>query len=109
MGRKLIDRGLILKALLHQSAKDMLAVAFSILVLFSLLSIFSNITMRIRLSIREPSRDKLIWWRLGSSEVTNTYEELYPSSYLPFFSQFAFWLLLGLASVGLAAILWKSH
>ncbi len=87
----------------------MFAIAFSILVLLSLLSIYSNVVMRIRLCKRESSRDKLVWWRLGSSEVTNTYEELFPSSYLPLFSQFAFWLLLVLAVVGLAAILWKSH
>jgi hypothetical protein len=84
-------------------------VVFSMLLLMSLLSIYSNIVMRIRLTKAEPSRDKLVWWRRGSDEVDAMYEELFPGSHLPLFSQFAFWLLLALASVILVATLWKSH
>jgi hypothetical protein len=84
-------------------------VVFSMLVLMSLLSIYSNIVMRIRLTKAEPSRDKLVWWRRGSDEVDAMYEELFPGSYLPRFSQFAFWLVLALASAVLVATLRKSH
>jgi hypothetical protein len=86
----------------------MFAIVFSILVLTAILSIYSNIVMRIRLTRREPSRDKLAWWRRGSDEVTGLYEELFPGSYLPLLSQFAFWLPLALALVVLVAYLWKS-
>jgi hypothetical protein len=87
----------------------MFPVVFSILVLMAILSIFSNIVMRIRLTKAEPSRDKLVWWRRGGDEVNAMYEELFPGSYMPLLSQFAFWFLLALASVALVAILWKSH
>ena len=86
-----------------------LPVVFSMLLLMALLSIYSNIVMRIRLTKAESSRDKLVWWRRGSNDVDAMYEELFPGSYLPLFSQFAFWLLLALASAVLVATLRKSH
>jgi hypothetical protein len=87
----------------------MFAIVLSILVLAMILSFYSYIIMRIRLTKVEPSRDKLVWWRRGFCEVNAMYEELFPGSYMPWFSQFAFWLVLALASAALAAILWKSH
>ncbi len=87
----------------------MFAILFSILVLMSILSISSNLVMRIRLTRAEPSRDKLVWWRRGSDEVTSMYEELFPSSHLPLVSQAAFWLVLTSAIAVLVALLWKSH
>jgi len=87
----------------------MFAILFSILVLMSILSISSNLVMRIRLTKAEPSRDKLVWWRRGSDEVTSMYEELFPSSRLPLVSQAAFWLVLTSAIAVLVALLWKSH
>jgi len=86
----------------------MLSVVVSILVLVAILSICSNISMRIRLTKAEPSRDKLVWWRRSSDEVTAMHEELFPGSYMPILSKLAFWLVVASASVGLAAILWKS-
>jgi len=87
----------------------MFAILFPILVLMSVLSISSNLVMRIRLTKAEPSRDKLLWWRRGSDEVTSMYEELFPSSHLPLVSQAAFWLVLTSAIAVLVALLWKSH
>ena len=87
----------------------MIAIVFSILVLMAILSICGNIVMRVRLSKREPSRDKLVWWRRGSDEVSSTYEELFPRSHLPMLSQFAFWLVLAFALVILIASLRKSN
>jgi hypothetical protein len=87
----------------------MFAILFSILVLMSILSIFSNLVMRIRLTKAEGSRDKLVWWRRGSDEVTSTYEELFPNSHLPLISQTAFWLVLAAALIVLIASPWKSH
>jgi hypothetical protein len=87
----------------------MSSVAFSILVLIAVLSICINLVMRIRLTIAEHSRDKLVWWRRSSDEIDTMYEELFPGSYLPQFNQFTFWLLLASAAVLLVAILWKSH
>jgi hypothetical protein len=86
----------------------MFAFFFSILVLLSILSIYSNVVMRIRLTKGEASRDKLVWWRRGSDEVTSMYEELFPGSYLPLFGQLAFWLVLASALVVVIAHLWKS-
>jgi len=87
----------------------MFAIVLSILVLAAILSFYSHMIMRIRLTKAEPSRDKLVWWRRGSGEVTAMYEELFPGSYIPLLSQFAFWLVLALASAVLAAVLWKSR
>jgi hypothetical protein len=87
----------------------MFAIVLSILLLAAILSFYSHIMMRIRLTKAEPSRDKLVWWRRGSGEVTSMYEELFPCSYMPLISQFAFWLVFALAFVIVAAVLWKSH
>ena len=56
----------------------------------ALLSIFGEIVMRVRLTRREPSRDKLAWWRRGGYEVAATYEDVFPSSRIPLFRLFAF-------------------
>ena len=87
----------------------MVAIAFSILVAIALMSIYSDLVMRFRLTMREVSRDRLVWWRRGQSQVTGAYQELFPQSRLPLFAQFAFWLVLIVAGAGLAAALWKSH
>ena len=83
----------------------MIAIVFSILLLTAFLSICGNIVMRVRLSKREPSRDKLVWWRRSSDEVSSFYEELFPRSHLHVLSQFAFWLVLVFALVILIASL----
>jgi hypothetical protein len=47
----------------------MFGVFFSILALVALVSIFGEIVMGVRLTRRETSRDKLVWWRRGGDEV----------------------------------------
>jgi hypothetical protein len=86
----------------------MFAIFFLILVLIAILSIVSNFVIRFRLTFREPSSDKLVWWRQGSDEVTSMYAEVFPKSYLPLFSRFAFLLVLTVAVVVLGAYFWKS-
>jgi hypothetical protein len=83
----------------------MKTIVFSAFVLVLLLSFYSNFAMRIRLTRAESSRDKLVWWRSGSSEVAATYAALYPSSHLPQLARFAFWFFAVMAAVALAAIL----
>lgn len=85
----------------------MFAIVFSILVLLAILSICSNIVIRVRLTKAEPSRDKLIWWRRGSDEASETYRQLFPDSYLPQFIQAAFWIILAIAAVTLVTMLWS--
>ena len=87
----------------------MTIVLLSILVLVAVLSFYSNLAMRIRLTNRESSRDKLVWWRRGSREVEQTYTELFPASHLPDLSRYAFWFVLVLALVGLVVIKLKSN
>ncbi len=87
----------------------MFPIFFSILVLIAILTICGNIVMRIRLTKREPSRDKLVWWRRGSDEVDSTYEELFPGSYLPRLNRFVFWLVLVSALAVLVAYVRKSN
>ena len=87
----------------------MTIVLLSILVLAVLVSFYSNLAMRIRLTKREPSRDKLVWWRRGSREIEQTYMELFPASHLPGLSRYAFWFVLVSALVGLMAIKLKSN
>jgi hypothetical protein len=86
----------------------MFGILFSILVLVGLLSICSEIVMRVRLT-RRVSRDKIAWWRRGGDEVAATYEELFPRSRLSLFRRFAFWLFLASSAVMLLSILWKSN
>jgi hypothetical protein len=86
----------------------MFATAFSILALVSILSILSNVAMRIRVTKIEP-RDKIAWWRRSSDEVASVYESLYPNSYLTFLGKFALWLFAGLIFVCAIALLWKSN
>jgi hypothetical protein len=91
--------------LARKGAGCMFPIFFSILVLIALLSICSNIAMRIRLTKRESSRDKFVWWRRGADEVDSTYEELFPASYLPRLNRIVFWLVLASALAVLLAYL----
>lgn len=86
----------------------MFAAAFSILVLVSILSILSNVAMRIRVTKIEP-RDKIAWWRRSSDEVANMYESLYPNGYRTPFGRFALWLFVGPIFICVIALLWKSN
>jgi hypothetical protein len=88
----------------------MFGIFFSILVAVALLSIFGEIVMRVRLTRREASRDKLAWWRRGGDKVAATYEEVLPHSRIPFFRRFVFCFFVLLSGVLVFSILfWKSH
>jgi len=83
------------------------AIVFSLLLVTALFSIYSNFVMRFRLTKRESSRDKLVWWRVSSDKVGEMYQELFPKSFLPLSGQFTFWLLIAVAFVVLFAAIWK--
>jgi hypothetical protein len=87
----------------------MFAVFFSILVIMAIVGSCSEILMRVRLSKREASPDKLVWWRRGGDEVTATYQELFPQTRLPLFRRFSFWLVVTAAFLVLLLSFWKSH
>ena len=87
----------------------MFGIFFSLLVLMALLSISGEVAMRVRLTMREPSRDKLAWWRRGADEVAATYGELFPGSHIPRFRRFTFWLFLACGVSVLVAALWRSN
>jgi hypothetical protein len=88
----------------------MFGIFFSILVVMAILSIFGEIVMRVRLTRRETSRDKLAWWRRGGDEVAATYEEVFPHSRLPLFRRFVFWLIVAWSGVLVfSLLLWKSN
>ena len=87
----------------------MVAVAFSALVVMALFSIAFHWVMRIRLMRRDSARDKLAWLSRGSSEVYETYEALFPASWLPRFCRFAFWTVIAVAAVVLGFVLLKPH
>jgi len=77
----------------------MVGVFFSIPGVVALLGIFGEIVMRVRLTRREPSRDKLAWWRRGADEVAATYEQVFPHSRIPLFKRFAFCLFVAWSGV----------
>jgi hypothetical protein len=85
----------------------MFSIAFEIIVLVSILSIVSNVAMRIRVTKIE-SRDGLAWWRRSSDEVATVYESLFPNSYLTLFGRSAGWIVVGLICVCLIELLRKS-
>lgn len=78
--------------------------------MFVLLATFNGcaeIMMRVRLTKREPSSEKLLWWRRGGDEVASNYLELFPSSFLPRLRDFTFWLFVIFAASVLTLIVWK--
>jgi hypothetical protein len=76
----------------------MIGIFFLILLLMALASIGSNLVMRTQLVRRRPLNNGSSWWMRGSDEVTRTYRQLFPGSYLPSFIQSVFWLLLAAAA-----------
>ena len=73
---------------------DMFVVFFSILVILVLLMICIEAIMRVRLSQRESSRERLLWWKLGGDEVDSTYEEVFPDTLLCRVRRYLFWLFI---------------
>jgi hypothetical protein len=87
----------------------MLSAFFSILVVAALVSILSEIAMRIRVTKVE-ARDKIAWWRRSGDVVASDYEKLFPGSGLPFLRRFGFWFIVACAVVVvLSMLIRKSH
>jgi hypothetical protein len=87
----------------------MIGILFSVLVVVSILSIFGEFFMRVRLT-KNATHDKIAWWRRGGDEVAASYSELFPDSRLLFFRQLVFWLLVTSAAIfALSILLRKSH
>jgi hypothetical protein len=82
----------------------MFGVFFLFLAALAVFSICGELVMRVRLT----PRDKLAWWRRGGDEVSSTYAELFPSSYIPAFRRSVFWCFLAFCAGAFIAILWKS-
>ena len=85
------------------------AIAFSALLLIALLSILSELVMRIRLSSHELKGEKLLWWRRGADAVASEYHRVFPESFLPTVRLSVFWGFLIIALFLCAAILLKKH
>jgi hypothetical protein len=103
-----VDKGIILKAR-GEVVQKHVSCFLLFLVAMALVSSCSEIVMRIRLTRKEPSGNKLFWWRRGGDEVTATYQELFPQIRLPLFRRFAFWLVIACACTILLSVLLKSH
>jgi hypothetical protein len=72
----------------------MFGILFLILVLLALASIISNFAVRIRLTKRLPLDNKFGWWMESSDEVGRAYQELFPTSRLPSFLGYIFWVFI---------------
>jgi hypothetical protein len=82
---------------------------FLVLVLIAILSTAFHTAMRIRLMRMDAARDRIEWLSFrGSAEVMDTYQALFPRSFLPRFCRFAFWTFIFCAAVILCAIILKS-
>jgi len=86
----------------------MFAVFFSGLVIAGLLTLVSEMFMRVRLT-KEEEWNRLPWWRRGGDYVADAYQELFPGTRIPVFREFTFWLVIACAAGGPATILWKSY
>jgi hypothetical protein len=88
----------------------MLGLLFSAVVAIGLLSTAFHIAMRIRLLRMDAARDRIEWLSFRSStEVMNTYQDVFPRSILPRFCRFAFWSFIFFAAIALCAIILKSR
>lgn len=80
----------------------MVAVAFSTMVVFALVSGAFYFVMRIRLMRVDSARDRIEWLSFRSSDdVLDTYVALFPRSVLPRFCRFVFWMVIVLGAVTL--------
>ena len=82
----------------------MFGIVFLILVVIALASIYSDLSMRIRLTRRLPLENWSSWWMRSSDEVGRTYQELFPESYLPSVVRHVFWFFLATAAVTLILV-----
>ena len=84
----------------------MVPVAFSAIVILALLSGAFYFVMRIRLMRADSARDRIEWLSFRSSDdVLDTYEALFPSSVLPRFCRFVFWMTVVFAAVALCGMI----
>lgn len=80
----------------------MVAVAFSTMVVFALVSGAFYFVMRIRLMRVDSARDRIEWLSFRSSDdVLDTYVALFPRSVLSRFCRFVFWMVIVLGAVTL--------
>jgi Na+/H+ antiporter NhaC len=83
----------------------MVPVTFSAIVILALLSGAFYFVMRIRLMRANSARDRIEWLSFRSSDdVLDTYETLFPSSVLPRFCRFVFWMMVVFAAVALCGM-----
>jgi hypothetical protein len=86
--------------------RNMFAILFSILVVMALLSSCGEMVMRVRLTKRQTSADKLAWWRRGGDEVAAAYQELFPGTRFPLFRRLFFWFFIFFTACGVALFCW---
>ena len=72
----------------------MFVVFFSILVILALLMTCTEVIMRVRLSQKESSPNRLLWWTLGSDEVDSTFDKVFPHTLLWRARRYLFWLFI---------------
>jgi len=82
----------------------MFLLLFSILVVLAVISSVGEIVMRVRLTQKVSSDDKLEWWRRGGDEVGSACQELFPNTRLPFLRRVIFWLLVASSLVILSLV-----
>jgi hypothetical protein len=81
---------------------------FYVFVVVALLNVCGEIYMRVCLSRRETSRDKLTWWRRGGDEVSESYEGVFSRSFIPKLRRYTFWGFIAFCASILVGLLWKS-
>ena len=87
----------------------MFGLLFAALVAIGLLSTVIHTAMRIRLMRMDEGRDRIEWLSFrGWAEVMETYQALFPRSFLPRFCRFIFWEFIIFAAILLCAILLKT-
>jgi hypothetical protein len=85
----------------------MFVVFYSILLILALLMACTEVIMRVRLSQRESSADRLLWWRLGGDEVDSTYQEVFQHTLLSRIRRCLLWLFIVCCLALLASFMLK--
>ena len=75
----------------------MVETGFYALALLAIIAILFDTGIRIRLIKHDTARDKLAWLHRNSTEVYDTYQALFPHSYIPRALRFFFWTVVILA------------
>jgi hypothetical protein len=94
----------------HVQRRVLFDVAFSALVFMAVVSGACYVVMRIRLMRMDTARSRIEWLSLRSGdEVLDTYEGLFPGSFLPRFCRGAFWTFIVVVLVVFACSVLKYH